>query len=70
VLADIANEAIDSWPGEPRSVRGVFNGRVPVNGRKKRRAVVLSVLIVVLVVLAHQMLFGKLFPYSPVKVGF
>jgi hypothetical protein len=41
-----------------------------MNGGKRRRVFVLSTLIVLLVVLSHQMLFGKLFPYSPIKLGF
>jgi hypothetical protein len=41
-----------------------------MNGGKRRKILALSALFVVLVVLSHQVLFGKLFAYSPIRLGF
>jgi hypothetical protein len=41
-----------------------------MNRRTWRRTIALGGLFLALVITSHQMLFGKLFPYSPVKPGF
>jgi hypothetical protein len=38
--------------------------------RTKIRHIVLALVIALLTLLCHQLLWGKLFPYSPIKIGF
>jgi len=41
-----------------------------MSGNIGRRRFVVGIVIVLLMILAQQLLWGKLFPYSPVKIGF